>query len=389
MRIHSHLKTAALILGRYKGEEPFASYLKKFFKTDKKYGSKDRKTISHLCYCFSRLGKSLTEISTEERILIGLFLCSTEPNEMLEQLKPEWNKKISLPVKEKLLIINYSLLIPDVFPWKEELSDGIDHKKFCESFFVQTDLFLRLRPGYEKTVKTKLTSAGIKFSEVNSTCLALANATKIETIIELDKVAVVQDLNSQKIGDFLPVRPGRSDRVWDCCAGSGGKSLLAFDMIPNADLTVSDSRESIIRNLKKRFKSAGIKKYNSFIADLATSHSPLTIHHSPFDLIICDAPCTGSGTWSRTPEQFYFFDKKKIEQYSSLQKKIISNTIPYLKPTGYFLYITCSVFKKENEENVDLVKNEFHLELVKMELLKGYDKKADSLFVALFRKDNS
>ena len=65
-------------------------------------------------------------------------------------------RNVDLSLNEKLLIINYSLLIPEIFPWKDELSEGIDHEKFCKSFFVQPDLFLRLRPGKEKLVKEKL-----------------------------------------------------------------------------------------------------------------------------------------------------------------------------------------------------------------------------------------
>jgi 16S rRNA (cytosine967-C5)-methyltransferase len=57
-----------------------------------------------------------------------------------------------------------------------------------------------------------------------------------------------------------------------------------------------------------------------------------------------------------------------------------------LEPGGYLLYITCSVFKKENEEAVNFVKEKFHLQLVKMELQKGYDKKADTMFAALLQK---
>jgi 16S rRNA (cytosine967-C5)-methyltransferase len=57
-----------------------------------------------------------------------------------------------------------------------------------------------------------------------------------------------------------------------------------------------------------------------------------------------------------------------------------------LEPGGYLLYITCSVFRKENEAIVDFIKEKFHLQLVKMELLKGYDKKADTLFAALLKK---
>jgi 16S rRNA (cytosine967-C5)-methyltransferase len=80
------------------------------------------------------------------------------------------------------------------------------------------------------------------------------------------------------------------------------------------------------------------------------------------------------------------FKKEKISYYANLQKQIVSNAIKLLQENGYFLYITCSVFKQENEAVVEFIQEEFHLELVKMELLKGYDKKADTMFAALFRK---
>jgi len=104
-------------------------------------------------------------------------------------------------------------------------------------------------------------------------------------------------------------------------------------------------------------------------------------------MIIADVPCSGSGTWSRTPEQLYFFQEIKIEEYSKLQKRIASNAIPELQPGGSFVYITCSVFKKENEDVAMHIKENFHLQLRQMEVLKGYDKKADSMFVALFEKE--
>ena len=136
--------------------------------------------------------------------------------------------------------------------------------------------------------------------------------------------------------------------------------------------------------MEKRFEKAGIKNYKSFVIDLTSSN--LKPRTSNFKLIIADVPCTGSGTWSRTPEQLYFFDERKIETYAALQKKIVSNAIPQLQPGGIFVYITCSVFKKENEENVDFLKENFHLKLKQMEVLKGYDKKADSMFIAVFEK---
>ena len=386
-RSYSYLNSAVQILSAYNGEEPFASYLKKYFGQNKKHGSRDRKQISHFCYCYFRLGKALLNMPIEERILIGLFLCSDQPNEMLEQLKREWNKKTGLRFSEKLLIINYSLLISDVFPFKQQMSSGMDHENFGESFFIQPDLFIRLRPGCEDMVKTKLLAGGINFAEVTPTCLSLPNASKIEDIIELDKEAVIQDLNSQQTGELLENSEfkisNQKPMVWDCCAASGGKSLMVYDIDPGIELTVSDIRPSILSNLKKRFANAGIKNYKSFVIDL--TQPDLKLRTKNFELIICDAPCTGSGTWSRTPEQLYFFDND-IEQYSRLQKKIVSNIIPRLKEGGYLLYITCSVFKKENEEVVEFIKNNSDLLLVKMDLLKGYDKKADTMVAALFKK---
>src|SRR5258706_272339 len=87
---------------------------------------------------------------------------------MLLQLKPGWNGQVDLPIVKKLLIIDYSLLIKDVFPWGEELSEGIDHKIFCESFFAQPDLFLRLRPGHENIAIEKISNAGIYFKKTIS-----------------------------------------------------------------------------------------------------------------------------------------------------------------------------------------------------------------------------
>ncbi|MFI5133771.1 MAG: Fmu (Sun) domain-containing protein [Chitinophagales bacterium] len=393
-RYHSYINSAVEIISAYDGEEPclpgrqaFASFIKKYFSLHKKFGSKDRKNVSHLCYCYFRLGKALPGMLIEERIIAGLFLCSKETNETLQQLKPEWNEKVKLPLDEKLSSVRYGFSTENIFPWKDELSNGIEYKKFCESFLTQPDLFLRLRPGNEMKVKERLLHAHIQFKEISSSCLSLPNTSKLEEILELDKEAVIQDYSSQRTGEFLQflnLEPEIS--VWDCCAGSGGKSIMIYDLNPKIDLTVSDNRKSILINLKKRFEEAGIKKYKSFVLDLSEKNNQQSIINNQQSMIIADVPCTGSGTWSRTPEQLYYFTTEKILEYSSLQKGIVSNVIPHVLPGGFLLYITCSVFKKENEEVIDLMKNEFHFELIRMELLKGYDKKADTMFVALLQK---
>ncbi|MEP7375846.1 MAG: Fmu (Sun) domain-containing protein [Chitinophagaceae bacterium] len=387
-RYFSYLNSAKEILSLYSGDEPFASFIKKYFAKYKKFGSKDRKQISHLCYCYFRLGTALNNIPAEERILIGLFLCSPQSNEVLKELRPEWNEKAQVSVEEKLSMFNVQRSTLNLFPFQDELTEGIDIGQFILSHLEQPDLFLRLRPGKELIVKQKLEKAGIGFSQLANACIALPNSSGVDSVIELNMEAVVQDYSSQKTGELLANLKAQTENhkleVWDCCAASGGKSMMLYDLDPTIGLTVSDVREPILTNLRKRFKEAGIKKYQSFVIDLTKPVNSLKLQ--TFNLIICDAPCSGSGTWGRTPEQLVYFKKDKIDKYALLQRQIISNTISQLKPGGYFLYITCSVFKKENEEIAESIRKGFNFHLIKMELLKGYDKKADTMFAALLQK---
>ena len=392
-RFNSYINTTVNILQIYNGEIPLAVYLKKYFASNKKHGSKDRKYISSLCYNYFRLGLSTKNVVDKEQILLGAFLSESEPSDLLENIKPEWNKKITQTLNKKIEFLKKNFFLSTVFPFKNELSDGIEFEEFCKSFFIRPDVFLRIRPKTQTGLMTKLQKAKFEYKLPGSDCIELNHSFDAEDFFLVDKEVVVQDYNSQKVLDyFRPQHLTFKDppvRIWDCCAGSGGKSILVYDIFnQRIELTVSDIRPNIILNLHQRFKKAGVKSYYYFISDLCNN----SIEESQqkqvtgSQIIICDAPCTGSGTWSRTPEQLYFFDEKKIEAFTRRQKEIVSNAIPYLAKGGLFVYITCSVFKKENEEIVNFITKKFRLKEVNTRLLKGYDKKADSMFVSILKK---
>ncbi len=385
-RHHSHISSAIKIIETAVAGEPLVHHLKRSFAADKKFGSKDRKSITALCYNYYRLGKALPEKTTEEKIIAGTFLCNAESNELLAAVAPELNEKIAWPTEMKFAILK--TVTSDMLPFAEELSNEIDPKKFSLSFLIQPLLFLRIRPGKSESVIEKLTEAKLPFEKITNSCIALPQGSKTDEVLVLNKEAVVQDRNSQQVFSYLKKQnfPLPKDvRVWDCCAASGGKSILLYDLLHGiADLQVSDVRANILNNLRSRFKDAGIKKYHAFTADLTTVFS--LVPPQQFDLIICDAPCTGSGTWARNPEQLSFFNEKSIEGYAEMQKKIASAALPYLKEGGLFFYITCSVFTKENEMAVEYLKEKFHLRLLQMEYLKGYEMQADTMFVAVLTK---
>jgi 16S rRNA (cytosine967-C5)-methyltransferase len=387
-RYHSYINSATAIIRAYNGAEPFASHLKKQFAAHKKFGSKDRKQITQLCYGYFRLGKSFHDRPFEEKLLIGLFFSSRSSSELLSNLKPEWNELIDAGIEHKAAFLNTVIEAASIFPFVHQLSSGIDTTDFAFSHFQQPDLFLRIRPGRKETVLHQLKAADIAFQVIGNDTVVLPNATKIEELIMLNKDAVVQDYSSQRVGEFLrhlqPPTLNLKPSIWDCCAASGGKSIMATDILGEINLTVSDVRESILINLKKRFTEAGIKNYRSNVIDL--SHSSLITHHSSFDLIIADVPCTGSGTWGRTPEQLCYFQTESIDSYSTLQKKIIGNVVPSLKQNGFLLYITCSVFEKENEAIVKWIQEDAQLKLIEQKVIKGYTVKADTMFAALLQK---
>ena len=386
-RFHSYLNSTATILSEYDGSKPFSLFLRQFFRRHKKYGSRDRWLISDFCFYYFRLGRAFADLEMSERILTGIFLCSETQNRMLETHKPEWNALTSVPFSEKCAHLGVApqMVLSSVFPWKAELSQNINFDALARSYFVKPEVFLRIRPGHRDSIRPRLKSAHIPYKEHSVGTISVSPKEKIDQILPIDSRVIIQDLSSQKVGDFLKDAVGEGEcHVWDCCAASGGKSILAYDLNPAITLTVSDVRPQILHNLAIRFETAGITKYKSLVLDL--NSVPETVPNAPFDVIIADVPCTGSGTWGRTPEHLFYFKEAKIEKYAQIQRTIVANSLLHLKSGGTLVFITCSVFKQENEENVAFFEQELGLNLERSGIIIGYETKADSMFAAVFRK---
>lgn len=391
-RYHSYINTAVALLDTYKGEQPFAIFIKNYYAQHKKYGSKDRKQITTLCYNYFRIGFAAKDSSVERKILIANFLCSCESNDLLENFHPEWNGQANLPLDKKLELLKDEFDINRIFPFKKQLSEVVNSESYGRSMLVQPSLFLRIRPQCRVTTLKKLSAATLDYKLLPADCVELPPATNADAFFIIDKEVVVQDINSQQVLNYLflnersLLKPiGKVISVWDCCAASGGKSLLAYDMLKGKlDITVSDIRLSIIQNLHQRFKRADLKIYKYFIEDSGDKIKKSAA--LSYQLIICDAPCTGSGTWGRTPEQLCYFKPALLKDYSDRQKRIVSNVATHLLKDGIFVYITCSVFKEENEIIADFIVAELGLTLLHQEILAGFDVKGDTMFVAIFKK---
>jgi 16S rRNA (cytosine967-C5)-methyltransferase len=385
----AHLRTAEQVLAHYEGEEPFPTYLKDFFRENSKFGSRDRRRIAQLCFQFFRLGQALSGYPLRERILAGTLLSAPVEDISATGFFPQLTETVEDTYearKSALLALWPEYTLADIFPGWEQLSDALDKDAFLISHFTQPDLFIRLRPGKTEQIRRRLLELKIPHVFESVTAVRLPNATSLEMLGTPDRDFVVQDLSSQQTADWMPTPDSIPHHpiVLDLCAGSGGKSILAYDRYPGATIRATDIRPTILRNLEARFKAAGIRRYAVAEEDLTGTHNRKSDEMIKGDLVIADVPCSGSGTWSRTPWEMAMFDVSDIRGYQHLQRSLLQNALQRVTPGGHFLYITCSVYRAENEENRDFILEQGGFRLIDSGIIRGYDQRADDMYIAHF-----
>ncbi len=154
-----------------------------------------------------------------------------------------------------------------------------------------------------------------------------------------DGLVELQDAASQAVVAALPLAAGM--RVLDFCAGGGGKTLA---MAAQADLALSahDAEPRRMADLPARAARAGVK-----VALVAGADLP-----GGFDLVLADAPCSGSGAWRRSPEARWRLDPEGLAALCALQDRVLAAAAAQVGPGGWLAYATCSLLDAENGDRV-------------------------------------
>ena len=426
---------------------PADKVLSDFFRQNRKFGSRDRRLMLELSFAVFRWWGWLKELVSKEileqfkffkgsindfhisdrqlsALLLGAVVLDSldsVPDEILSlwsreagiKLNPEFfneNKGYffdnAISKFKKLNNANCknnkrSKLINELIPEKvlSQFDTGVNLNLLIEYFQQRPPMWLRaqtadlsvLLNGFKKVEMEAYLS-----KNVNGAIYINNPKINLYTLDEFRKgLFEVQDLASQAIGLACNPKPG--ERWWDACAGAGGKSLqLSFLMKGKGSITASDIRAYKLDDLKRRAKRARI----SNIRCSAWNGKPLKFKkRETFDGVLVDAPCSCSGTWRRNPDAKWNITSEGVDEISQIQRKILASAATGVKQGGILVYATCSIFKKENNDVVELFLKEnkdYKLEPFKhpitgeetngMLQIYPWDGNCDATFITKFRK---
>lgn len=189
--------------------------------------------------------------------------------------------------------------------------------------------------------------------------LALPDALRLPTDFALDRHPLfldgkveVQDYGSQLIVAACDAQPGQI--VLDLCAGAGGKTLaLAAAMQGEGRLIATDTNRNRLDQLRPRALRAGAKFIETHLLNPGREQEMLGSLRERCDIILIDAPCSGSGTWRRSPETRWRLNPERLKRVVETQARLLHLGAEMVAPGGKLVYAVCSVLEAEGRGQVD------------------------------------
>ena len=243
---------------------------------------------------------------------------------------------------------NAALDIPDWIAPQMQVSLGDDFAPVCIALQSRAPVYLRVN-----TLKTNVDQAMAALAaEGILTRPHPLSPTALEVTQHPRRVHLsapykdghveLQDAASQAVVDLLPLKA--DSRVLDYCAGGGGKVLALAARVP-AQYFAHDVKAERMRDLPARAERAGV--------EVSLLDTDAVTDHAPYDLVLCDVPCSGSGAWRRSPAGKWSLTKEKLADLMKTQAGILRAAAELVAPDGALVYTTCSLLDAENSEQIE------------------------------------
>ena len=360
--------------------------IERLLKAHKKWGSEDRKVVSEIFYNIIRWKKRLEYYIGEGakpnniyRLILAYLLWSETEYKKFEEFQGIKVADIITKLKKGTVPTKaFEHSIPDWLVETLEKELGENWEKEMIALNEQAPTILRAN---SLKTSTKHLIEELKHENVESfTINGFKDAVQLEekknvflTSAFKDGLFEVQDAGSQKIAEFLEVKPGM--RVVDACAGAGGKTLHLAAMMENkGQIIAMDIHGWKLTELKRRAKRAGA--HNIETREI-TDTKVIKRLHEKADRLLIDAPCSGLGVLKRNPDSKWKIDQDFIDRIKKEQQQILQDYSKIIRKGGKLVYATCSILPSENNEQVaEFLKNNPDFKLVKDEKVmpsSGFD----------------
>lgn len=349
----ARISAAISLLDRIATGEPAERALTNWARANRYAGSKDRAAIRDHVFDALRCRGSFAALGGGDQgraLMLGMLRAQgLDPDALFtgegyapEPLSAAERAALTLPAPDDLAARDWPAWLRPIL--QTELGD--DFAAISEAMRARAPVFLRvnLARGTRDQAQAALEAEAIatRPHPLAATALEVTQGARAvqRSQAYLTGLVEVQDAASQAAAALLPLAPG--DRVLDYCAGGGGKALAMAAACPQAHITAHDADPGRMRDLPARAKRAGAK----------ISQSPPGAPGAGYDLVLVDAPCSGSGTWRRTPEAKWRLDRARLEALCELQSQILSQACDLVAQGGALAYMTCSILRAENEDQL-------------------------------------
>lgn len=370
----ARIETTIDILNRIKDTRvPMDTVCGDFFRVRRYIGSKDRADVAERVYEMvrhhARLGWILEQYKiddTPRARMIAYLLLQGNPQRVKDLF--DGSKFGPAPLSEAELEMVRTFKAPD-YPEAVAAECPPQYEQKLKALFgddfaaemgamqhaATLDLRVNLFKATRAKAKTLLESDGVKTKDTSLSpwglrCDSKAYLSKTKAFIK--GWVEIQDEGSQMIAVLCDAKAGT--QVLDYCAGGGGKTLaLAASMQNKGRVVAMDLDSRRLEKARPRLKKAAVSDIIELRPLDDEKHRKwLKRQKETFDVVLCDVPCSGSGTWRRNPDMRWRSFGPSLDELTAIQADILEKVVHTVKPGGKLVYATCSLFREENEDQI-------------------------------------
>lgn len=314
----------------------------RYFKTRRYAGSKDRRVVRELVYrAIRRAGE---RPQSGRAALLGL---ADEQPDLRALFDGSAHGPASIATDEP---VAQAGTVP---AWLQPRFDSLIEAGEHEALLARAPLDLRVN-----RLKGDRPAAAALLLEAEPTPLSplglrMPEGAQVETTEAWRSGLVeVQDEGSQLLALACEARPGMA--VVDLCAGAGGKTLaLAAEMANQGRLLAADTDRGRLSRMRPRLGRAGVSIVEPRLLDPGREQAALADLAGTADLVLVDAPCSGSGTWRRNPETRWRLTPERLSRLTDLQSHLLDLAAELVRPGGFLVYAVCSLLAEEGRAQAE------------------------------------